>query len=222
MKHISYIKCSLYLFIGVAVTMSFSSCGLTSGFQDGRSVGKKNREITVGMTFTQKGDFSEPEPTTSDFKSTYISNLGYPAFEFGARYGITDKMDFNFRLNTISMTSVGLKYQLLGDKISKFALASGLNCEFALVASGQIIQVPIFASFHPSEDFSLYMSPHYRLILNPNLSETQNMNQLGFNAGILMGRKNKFGVEVGYYNIGSESSAFLIGFGVKYLIKQKN
>ena len=112
-----------------------------------------------------------------------------------------------------------MKYQLIGDDMSKFALGTGL--EFA-TSLGLLynIQLPVNMSYYISDAVSINLSPRY-VYQFPTGSFTTSINYLGGNAGMLFGKKNKFGIDVGYYRVDEGASLLTFGIGGKLRFNTK-
>jgi hypothetical protein len=82
------------------------------------------------------------------------------------------------------------------------------------------MQLPLYFSFHPSDKLTLYASPRYVYQFNTLGGLQSSWNYLGGNAGILLGRKHKFGIDIGHYRVSipklSNPILFNIGVGGKF------
>jgi hypothetical protein len=208
----------LSIIVAFIFLVSLNSCSLLSGFQDGRSLGKNRVEglVAASSTIIKSNDEIDSR------KSQSGSVLGLPSLEMGLKYGVTEKMDVFLRVNTAFSIAGGFKYQILGDRSSKFAIGTGFD--YSILAfgplSGQSTQIPLYASVHPTKEFSFYCSP--RAIFYRNKTDflgfrtETSINTIGFNAGILLGEKDKFGFDLGYA-LGYIS----LGIGGKFLFSRQ-
>lgn len=186
-----------------AMALLMSNCASLSGFQDGRTVGKDRADLSASLNLSQSPDFNDWEDQ-DDSVSVDIPNLFFPSLEFGGRYGVAENIDINMKLNTNLNISVGAKFQLLGGQESMTALAVGAEVgTFGLVSGLWNVQVPVYFSLHPSERFSFYLSPRYIYQFTSYAGADNGLNYIGGNTGFLFGRRHKFGLDVGYYNVGN-------------------
>jgi hypothetical protein len=206
-----------YLTFGIGL-LSFSSCASLTGYQDGRSVGEGNGEAMISINASQSPTFVdiEEEEIIED-----IPTFLFPNIELGGRYGVTEKLDVTLKMNTNLNLSVGGKYQLLGDRTSKFALGTGFELgTFGLITGLWNVQVPVYASVHPTEKFTFYASPKY-IYQFTSLGGLAGWNYLGGNIGLLFGSKHKFGLDLGYFALGtsetSRISLISVGIGGKFV-----
>ena len=136
----------------------------------------------------------------------------------------SDKLDIGIRINTNLNALLDAKYQVVGDRESEFALAvgAGIGAFGLFVPSVGLynFQVPVYASYHPKEKVSLYLSPRYIGQFGRGAGETSGLaNYYGANGGVLFGRKVKFGIDVGYYGVSANdanTSLLQVGIGMKF------
>jgi hypothetical protein len=206
-----------------------NSCASISGFQTGRTVGAEAGEIMFSVNGTRTPDFDElSQEENADSVDTQSFSIFAPNIEIGGRYGISDKLDFGIRANTNLNIYADVKYQLVGDQESPVAVAAGagLGMFGFVTGSGGLFnfQIPLYASFHPTESLDLYIAPRYVGQWGTALGETSGLiNYFGANVGFLTGRRTKFGIDVAYYGLsnadtGFDDSLFQIGFGMKFKI----
>jgi hypothetical protein len=204
---------SILLLSGIAVFLT--NCASLTGFQDGRTVGQNNVELSASVNFSQSPDFNDWEEEIEN-DSTNIPNFFFPNFEFGGRYGITDKVDISLRLNTNLNLGVGAKVQVLGDQESTAALSLGAEVgTFGLLSGLWNVQVPVYFSLHPRENLAWYLSPRYIYQFSSFAGAENGLNYLGGNTGLLFGNRHKFGFDIGYYNVGADGNSLgLIQIGI--------
>lgn len=188
-------------FINVIVFgVFFSSCASLTGYQDGRSVGEGNGEAMISLNFSQSPTFSDLEELD---EIEEIPSFTFPNIELAGKYGATEKLDITLRMNTNLNLGVGAKYQMIGDRTSQFALGLGAEAgTFGLITGLWNVQVPLYTSFHPSDKFTLYASPRY-IYQFSTIGGVEGWNYLGGNFGFLFGSKHKFGLDIGYYQVGA-------------------
>ncbi|MFN7119855.1 MAG: hypothetical protein ACK4TA_23880 [Saprospiraceae bacterium] len=211
-----------------SLLLLISSCASISGFQTGRTVGAETGEIMFSVNGTRSPDFDELSDENVDSLDSEDFNIFFPNLEIGGRYGVSEKLDFGIRANTNLNLFADVKYQLVGDQESPVALATGFGLGMFGVVSGSgglfNFQIPLYASYHPTESLDLYVSPRYVGQWGTAFGESSGLiNYFGANAGFLAGRRTKFGVDIAYYGLnnsktGFDSSLFQIGFGMKFKI----
>ncbi len=203
------------IYIAIAITaLFFSGCASLTGFQDGRAVGEGNGEISASLSLSQSPDF-KIDDFDSDSSDNSFPNLYFPNLEAGGKYGITNKLDFIFKVNSTFNLNAGVKYQLIGDQESLFAFGVGAEAgTFAIISQLWNIQIPLYASLHPTEKFGVYFSPRYIYQFNA-FAGIKGWNYLGGNFGILFGNKHKFGLDISYYKVNTSGlvSSNLLSFG---------
>ena len=199
------------LFYLIAAALLISGCASISGFEEGRSLGKGTSELMVSGNYVSLPGILNVDDDEVDVG---LNSLGFPNIDASYKYGVTDKLDVGGRITTNLNLGVFMKYQLIGDDMSKFALGTGL--EFA-TSLGILynIQIPVNMSYYITDAVSINLSPKY-VYQFPAESFSTSINYLGGNAGILFGKKNKFGIDVGYYNVDQSSSLFTFGIGGKF------
>ncbi|MBK9338388.1 MAG: hypothetical protein IPM98_18335 [Lewinellaceae bacterium] len=197
-------KQPLFLLLTLAsVALLFSNCASLTGFQDGRSVGQNNVELSASINFSQSPDFDDWEDQ-NDTSGIDIPTLFFPSFEFGVRYGVAEKVDISLRMNTNLNLGLGAKFQVVGDRESQFAMALGAEVgTFGLVSGLWNVQIPLFLSVHPKENFAWYLNPRYIYQFTTYTGAENGLSYIGGNTGLLFGKRNKFGLDIGYYNIGT-------------------
>ena len=206
MKH----RITLSSFLLTISLLIFSSCVSLTGFQDGKTVGKDNGDVSFSLNSTQTPDFD-------DSNEQYF----FPNAEIGGRYGVSEVVDLTLRVNSNLAWSAGAKFQVAGDRESQTALSLGAEVgAFAIFSFDPRlwnVQVPLFFSVHPSETFTWYLNPRY--VYQFPGSESA-LSYMGANTGVMFGNKNKYGLDIGYYNVqnsdGPSFGLFQIGLGARF------
>lgn len=203
-----------YLFL-FSLAFLLSNCASLTGFQDGRTTGKNNGEFFGSLSLSQSPDFNDWEDR-NDSTNIDIPNIYIPSLEFGGRYGVAEKVDITLRLNTNLNVGFGVKAQVVGDRTSKVALALGAEAgTFGLISGLWNFQIPLYLSVHPSENFGWYLTPRFIYQFNSYAGAEFGANYLGGNTGFLFGKRNKFGLDLGYYRLGADGqSVGLLQFGL--------
>jgi len=196
-----------------------SNCASLTGFQDGRTVGQNNGELSASINFSQSPNFNDWEDSSD---SLNIPTLLFPSLEFGGRYGVAEKVDLTLRMNTNLNLGLGAKFQVVGDRESAFALALGAELgTFGLITGLWNVQVPLYLSVHPKENFAWYLTPRYIYQFSSFIGAENGLSYTGANTGLLFGNRNKFGLDIGYYRIGTDGEsigALQIGFGGRFAL----
>ena len=205
-------KKSLLHIIGLfAMAVLFSNCASLTGFQDGRTVGKDRADLTASLNFSQSPDFDDWEDLGDSLDSD-IPDFFFPNIEFGGRYGVAENVDINLKINSNLNLNVGAKVQVFGDRESQTALALGIDVgTFGLISGLWNVQIPLSFSVHPSERFTWYLSPRYIYQFTAYTGAENGLNYFGGNTGIFFGNRHKFGIDVGYHNVGSSNTDGSIG-----------
>ncbi|TNE61382.1 MAG: hypothetical protein EP344_06080 [Bacteroidetes bacterium] len=197
-----------------------SNCASLTGFQDGRTVGKGNGELSASLNVAQSPDFEDWDDQSSDdnIPTFFISTV-----ELGGRLGVAEKIDLSLRLSTTMNLGVGAKFQVVGDRESQLALALGAEIgTFGLLNAGLWnFQVPLYLSVHPKENFAWYLTPRYIYQFNTTFGAENGINYAGGNTGLLFGNRNKFGLDVGFYNVGTDGNSvgvFQFGLGGRFAL----
>ncbi len=197
----------------LAMGLLLNNCASLTGFQDGRTVGKGNGEIIASLNFSQSPNFQDIE----DENDLSIPRIFFPSAEIGYRYGVGEKIDVGFRLNTNLNVALGMKAQLVGDRQSPAALALGFEGgTFSLIGGLWNASVPVYFSLHPSENFTWYLTPRFTYQFSTLGSFNSGFTYLGGNTGFMFGRRAKFGLDVGLYRVGADGSSigtFQVGLG---------
>lgn len=182
-----------------------SSCASITGFEDGRTLGDGNHGLMISGNYTYLPDLSDG--------SIIGESGGAPFAEISYKFGVSDKLDIGGRANTFLNIAANVKYNLIGGHDAGFALATGLELGMFGGLNVWNVQVPLFASFHPSEKLSVYLSPKY--IFQTAGTEADGAHYLGSNIGILIGKTHKLGFDLAYYNVGSGGDfAPMLNFGI--------
>jgi len=206
-----------FLFVFGFIAILGTSCASLTGFETGRTVGESNGEFAFSINAAQTPDFD-----IDTFGST--PQFWAPNLEFGGKFGVSEKVDVGIRVNSNLNVLLDGKFQVVGDSESEFALAVGAGIgAFGLFipnAGLYNFQIPVYASFHPKEKVSLYLSPRYIGQFGVGAGETSDLaSYYGANGGVLFGRKTKFGIDFGYYGLNANdvnNSLFQVGIGMKF------
>lgn len=180
------------LFIIILIS---SGCATNNAFEDGRSLGKGVKEIK-GVAGLGRIIIHEENLFFTDGFALYP----YLSLSYG--YGIREKIDVGVRLDLGSNLSFNTKYQFYGDKNSKIAVSTGFEVGSLVLSKFSIanIQLPLYGSYHFTDKWSVYANPRYIRQFSFNENDGENMHILAGNLGLMVGNKNKFGVDLAILN----------------------
>lgn len=208
------------------LVLSLQSCISYTGFEDGKTLGKGKVEIMPSLSIHQSPSitFFDNEKKLED-----IPIIAYPTIGLSLKYGIGIKTDLYVRSASNFGINTGFKHQLIGENNSKFALSTGADVGILMVPGilqdDYIIpnaQIPIYTSYHPSEKVSLYLTPRY-VYQFKSVKDINDYHYLGSNFGVMIGKKHKFGLDLGIYSIQvTNLGRFYIlnvGLGAKYFFE---
>ncbi|MFT4536123.1 MAG: hypothetical protein ACJA1A_001219 [Saprospiraceae bacterium] len=207
------IKYTQYLICTIIIAFLMSSCASLTGFEEGRTLGAENSEIGVSLNYVKAPNLFDDESSSSDD----LDNIGFPNIELNYKYGVTNKLDVGGKISTNLNGSTYAKYQVVGDNSSKFALSPGLEIG-TILGSAYSIGIPIYTSIYPTDNVTININPRF-MYQFVSAGPTEGATYIGGNFGLMFGKKNKFGIDIGYYNVGvvGENQALLtFGFGGKF------
>ena len=210
------------------IILTLSGCLSFTSYEDGKTIGKGKTEVRPSLNIHKAPSitFFENEKELKD-----IPIIIYPNLAKSNKYGIGNKTDVYCEVGTNLSFSAGFKHQLIGDRNSTFALATGTEFEalavLELFGSNESFifnaQIPIYSSYHPSEKVSLYLTPRYVYQLK-SATDVNDYHYYGGNFGILYGKKHKIGLDIGIFDVGVRDlgrlSIFNIGIGGKFVFKK--
>jgi hypothetical protein len=216
--------CSFLL--ALAMFWLFSGCASLSGLQTAKTNGKDNAEIFFSANFNQTPDFDIDEDDDGEV-------FFFPNIELGGSYGVHEKVDIGIRMSTNLNILAEVKYQVVGDQESDFAAAVGAGVgAFGFISSvGGLynFQIPMYTSYHPSDNFGIYLAPRYIGQFGTGDvgdGDSNYLSYIGANTGFLWGKKTKFGVDIGYFGVSGAGDAnttlLQIGLGMKFMINRKD
>jgi hypothetical protein len=188
--------------------LAFSSCVSLTGFQDGRTLEDGVTEIAGSINATQVPD------TETHFDDDIITaGTVYPNIELAMKHGINEKWEIGGKITTSFSAYFTSKYQVYGDKQSKYAMAIGPELGTNVLLPGLInLQLPFYMSMHPSERTSLYTTPRYIIQFSGYGSGgLKQIHYIGNNLGVLLGSRHKFGIDLGYYRAIDSPNTFNSG-----------
>lgn len=163
----------LYLIISIAV---LSNCAQLSIYQTARTEGKGNLTITPvveGNSLLERGAGTSTSATL-------------PSARAEISYGIRDNLDITANISSYASLLTSLKYRILGNNDSPFAMAvmPGYEYQVSLANSGisvSRLHFPLIFSYFSSEQLGYFISPKYTLQVQEG---SENISYPGFSAGI--------------------------------------
>jgi len=207
MKNIFY-----FILLAASASLMFSSCASVSGFEEGRALGEGGREMIVSANYISLP--GSLDVLDDDDEIGLPSSFGFPNIDISYKQGLTDKLDVGGRITTNLNAGAFVKYQLVGDDMSKFALGTGLEIASTLGILYNM-QVPINTTYYVSDAVAINLAPRFIYQFAAG-SFDSSITYLGGNFGLLFGRKNKFGLDIGYYNVSAGGNILTVGFGGKF------
>lgn len=197
-------KGSLNWVMYVLMIFVLSSCASLTGFEEARTTGENNSELNVSVNV-----LSFPQQFAEDIDMPGF----FPSVDVNYRYGILEKLDVGGRISTNLNLGLFVKGNIIDDIDSGFAFGAGAEFASALGLVSNV-QLPLFFSLYPSEKFIINFSPRYVYQFASGELGT-GISYIGGNTGFLFGKKHKFGIDLGLYNVGNYSgSNLLFTFGV--------
>lgn len=208
-----------------------SSCVSINSLQSGRTIDKGNLEIVGSLA---SGEFTPNSPSLKE-AIDYVQYDYVPVFEATAKYGLCENLDLALKLNTAGFVMGQVKYQFFGTKKTLFAVSVGADfgafpvwTMFGVIDT--YISVPLYLSFHPKDDFCLFLTPRYSYSslkyfdqTNDSLNGTSKYsNYFAFSYGMVIGKKNKLMIEITHsQNNGFKPTQIAIGFSSTFDMKNK-
>ncbi|MBK8501435.1 MAG: hypothetical protein IPL46_04065 [Saprospiraceae bacterium] len=203
----------LKVVIVLQLSLLLTSCAQLSSFQTGRTSGKGNGEVGIAASASGISDAFE-----TDASATFFVGEAY------GRYGVGENFDIGLKLSTALTGVFDFKYQILGDKISPFAMSIGPGIGFQGAIAETLVQLhfPLHLSYHPNEKLAIYASPRY---ISQLVTGGGSANYLGSSLGFETGEQVRFVLEASYFKLlndieidGFGLGLFQFGGGVKFRI----
>lgn len=210
------LKKSFFYLNVLAMTISLSiltSCGQLSSLQTARVLDEG--QVNVGGAVIGYG-IQDPDAGGGELGSGI-----FPHVEVLGRFGIAESMDLGVKLSTGGNLLFDVKYQLVGDAFSEFAVSIGGGLEYQgsnptenIILRGHL---PVYLSYHPTDNDAVYLSPRY---IYQYLSNDDNSFFLGTSFGYSHQFSDRFTglIETSIYKPSTENttngSLFLYQFGL--------
>ncbi len=206
------------LYLGMAIVCT-TGCLQISTFQTAKTIGKGGGEIGLAIGgFGISDGFSD-------------NAVGTGAFEIMGRMGVGEKTDIGLKISHFSSYLLDVKFQIVGDRQSTFAMATGPGIGmYAFFGDGFLLQgtIPLHMSVHPSDRFAFYLTPRYSTQFSTG--SFSGLHYLGGSVGIEAGANVRFGADISYMRLlntftGSNGifdefgiALYQVGVGVKFRI----
>ncbi len=201
------------------VLLLLSSCVQLSTFQTAKTVPKGDGEILLAF-----GGGGISESFTGE-------SIGFGTFEVAGRIGVGEKVDLGLKVSHFASYLADVKFQIVGDQDSKFAMATGPGVGLYAFGFGTTLMqatLPLHMSVHPSDRLGIYFTPRFssQFALGDGGGS---LNYLGGSIGFELGRKIRFGTDISYMGVLDDDvdndtfedfglGLFQVGFGVKFRI----
>jgi len=194
------------------IIISLSSCAQLSLFQDAKTIGKGKVSIGgYGSLYAGLDDNFDISPAI------------IPVVAGHASYGLTNKVDLQMSLSSLTSVLFSSKIQLHGNKESKGAIALNPSIEFLAFdeaeTSGDYLLNLHYASIfsvHPKEDRSYFFEPKY---VRRYRGLLENEDLYGITIGTIFKNRKNFDLAFGasIFNQNTNNTLILqFGFGMTY------
>lgn len=198
----------------------FSNCAQITSFQTAKTIPKNEGEITFSLGAIGITDAFDNEGTA-----------GTANAEMMGRVGIGERSDIGLHLSSFSTFLFDYKYQFVGDRGSKFAMAIGPGLGFSAFGFGAAIgqvTLPLHMSVHPTNRFGLYLTPKYINQFFLGGGGGGSIHYVGGSLGFEAGERTKFCADISYASVLNSDDEFeldnlglglfQVGIGVKFHI----
>ena len=201
-------KILIYFFLAFCLAFLWS-CASITGFEEARTVGEGNHEISPSLNAVVVNNFFSDD-----------EEFFYPKLDIKYRYGLTENLDLGVRASSTFNLSAFAKAKIWDSKDGTLALGGGLEFASTLGASFET-HLPLFFSYYPNDNVTFNFSPRLINLFAIELTDEENFTYLGANTGLLIGKGNtRVGFDLGFYSSVRENRSYLItaGVGVKFKI----
>jgi hypothetical protein len=195
-----------------------TACANYATLQEAETTPKGTSKTGVGATFTTYEVEFADEPET----------VSVPALNVWYRRGLTDQLEAHASVWIPLGASLGVKYQLLGDRTrSGLAFSLGLDLGFLQITSGSddrevtttIVDtyVPLYVGYRLSPSLALYASPKYILRSAFGDGDTSIGHLAGSTLGVAAGARTTLLLEgTVMYDVTVGAPALQAGVGVAF------
>ncbi len=184
-------------------TFLFHGCIPLNSYHSGRTIGKNNWEF-LGTVNANNTPYSHSEILLFNEDTTEIASSH---LELQTSYGLGERWDLGFRINSTFAIGLLTRVQLLGGKTSPAALS--LGAEYGLFSGSNYFQVPLHFSFHPNKWLSICITPRFaREWETSSYYSNSKVNYYGWSMGGRIGNTVKLTFEYGLYQAIRTDSSF--------------
>ncbi len=205
-------NCKFPRIAGILISVIFlTSCLHTTRFQSARTIGKDGFMLS-GAASTMLA--------TEDNSIFDSSAAVFPDLSLNVTYGVSDRFDIGLHNSGLFLNSIYFKYQFLGDRSSKFAMALEPNLETIIVPGNlewEFVIRPsasLISSYHFQNNWAVFLEP--RFVYEKYEDETRSY--LGASIGFEKTFNNANKLSFGYSNFNTglqtETMGVLQRFGV--------
>lgn len=204
--------------IAIAILGVMSACANYATFQEADTLPKGTSKFGIGGTATK---YSAED--TDDEGNTTIESITVPAVNLWYRRGLAEKLEAHASVWIPFGSSLGLKYQLTGNReMAGLSFSLGLDFGFLQIGSGDstttIVDtyVPLYIGYRTGPGFAVYGSPKY--ILRTGFGDETAISHLaGGTVGVSLGAKTSLLLEgTMVYDLDLSEPAFQGGIGVAF------
>jgi hypothetical protein len=154
-QNLTIMKSSVKRFLLVVLPFLLTACFSLNTHQSARTLG-------IGEVSLQMIEGFSGVPAFTEDPNNAIST-GYAASQLQLALGVKDNIDLGITLGLKKLGLLG-KYQIVGDRESMFALASGFYAYKSFgntvdFYSMNAVEIPLFLSYHPANWVSIYSHP---------------------------------------------------------------
>jgi len=206
--------------IAIAILGIWGACANYATFQEADVLHKGTTKFGIGATgTTYKVDLGDPEPET----------ISLPALNAWVRRGLIDKLEAHAHVWLPLGSSVGVKYQLTGNReMAGLSFSLGLDFGFLqsrgtneadeTVKTTQVdTYIPVYIGYRLAPAFAVYASPKYILRTNIREAGTAISHLAGGTFGIALGARTTFHLEgTVMYDFDVSAPALQGGVGVAF------
>ena len=194
-------KPSINQILIVMLLLVMTSCYTLSTHQTAKSLGEGNEEFRLSATL-----ISAPKSSLNSNSNEYFYDSNMLCFpQLNYMRGITEKLDLGATFG-FDKTGLNSKFQILGNKESSLAMASGLNVFSSILVTrhdlGDVtfiengisygLEVPLYFSYHPTDQIAVYSNPIFMMckpinqisVVDKELPFFYNGNYKGISSGL--------------------------------------
>ena len=201
--------------IAIAILGVSGACANYATFQEADTLHKGTTRFGVGATGTTYKDTNE---------DNVLESVTVPALNLWARRGLTEKLEAHAAVWIPFGSSLGVKYQLTGNReMAGLSFSLGLDFGFLQLGAGDnkttIVDtyIPLYIGYRVGPGFAVYGSPKYILRTGFGPDSTAVNHLAGGTAGIALGAKTTLHLEgTAMYDVDVKAPALQAGIGVAF------